>query len=787
MKYLPRFFYLVMFLLVTKISFSKNPHPVNTGSPLYLSTNKELYAPDETVCFQAFLVVGAPNSTALSSIIVELYSCTGYKIISKKLPLLNDMAAGSFTLPGLNDDYYLLYCYTITSDGKRGADFTKKVTVKDNNIANTAPANNLNYAVDDIAVDYFFEGGTFVSELSNNILIKTTTQGNKPVSVFGKIVNEKDEVVSVFKTNEQGIINASCIPYQREKLSIIIKDNLNNIKKVALPVASSEGVILKVLYVEKSIFYVAQLNSRTYATPKEYTLNLIYNNDIIFQSTLKFCDGKCQIKDELPIADLPDGYLTFSITDNDNKKYAERLFYNSVNSSKINSIKLVDSIAKKTYNIDLPNYISGKGYIAVNAGEKNKLDLIDANAAYIGQNLETPALNNVVDFNKFNDFLISLKSPVADAANNQPAQNQFLTISGTLYNRDDKPIKNKKVNIIINDSKTKNRMYETETDEKGRLRLANLLFYDTATVYYQLANKSEEKNNVKLLLDKNTDFFIQQNNGKIKEFLCANTVDENNSSGLINTKNEDKKLIAAKNSKILDGVTVKSTIQAKTDKEVFVDKHVSGGFNFTPMVREEFDFISNPKDEIDYESVANFISGRLPGIQIRNIKPKKDDFNIIDMKLINLDILLLDRTHPPVQIYIDETEVGPEELPFIFVRDCALIRFYGTGWRPRSGGPSGGTLVIYTRRGNEHSEKLIKGLPKLKMQGYDFDKSQINNSTQPANYKKLFWEPNYSFAGNKIIYVNLLPEIKGNTVEVKMEGINDNNIPFTFIKKITVD
>ena len=73
------------------------------------------------------------------------------------------------------------------------------------------------------------------------------------------------------------------------------------------------------------------------------------------------------------------------------------------------------------------------------------------------------------------------------------------------------------------------------------------------------------------------------------------------------------------------------------------------------------------------------------------------------------------------------------------------------------------------------------------MQGYDSDKSQINNSTQPANYKTLFWGSNYSFAGNKIVYVNLSPEIKGNTVEVKIEGINNNNIPFTFIKKITVD
>ena len=663
-----------MFFLITKISFSKNPNPVNTSSRLYLSTNKEMYAGDETVCFQAFLVAGTPNRTVLSSVIVELYSCTGYKITGKKLPLLNDMAAGSFTLPGLYDDYYLLYCYSITSDGKRGADFTKKVTIKDNNISNTAPANNLNYAANDIAVDYFFEGGTFVSELSNNILIKTTTQSNKPVSVFGKIVNEKDEVVSVFKTNEQGIINTSCIPYQSEKLWIIIKDNLNNIKKVALPVASSEGVILKVLYVEKSIFYVAQLNSRTNATSKEYTLNIINNNDTIFQSALKFCDGKCQIKDELPIADLPDGYLTFSITDKDKKKYAERLFYNSVNSSKINSIQLIDSVTKKTYYIDLPNYISGKGYISINAGEKNKLDLIDANAAYIGQSLETPGLNNVVDFNKFNDFLISLKSPMADAVNNQSAQNQFLTISGTLYNTDDKPIKNKKVNIIINDSKTKNRMYETETDEKGRLRLANLLFYDTATVYYQLANKSEEKNNVKLLLDKNTDFFVQQSNGKIKEFLCADKVDETNSSGLINTKNEDK-LIAAKNSKTLNEVMVKSAIQTKTDKEVFVDKHVSGGFNFTPTMRSEFDFISNPKDEIDYESVADFLRGRLPGIRVRKIPPFE-----IDVELVNLDITLLDGSHPPVQVYVNETELGPDELTSIFVRDCALIRFYGTGW-----------------------------------------------------------------------------------------------------------
>ena len=108
MKGFVKFSTVVILLFISTTGFTKRPEPVSNNNQLYLTTNKEMYAPAETICFQAFLVNARANIS--TSIFTELYDCSGNKILSKKLPLENNMASGSFVLPALPNDYYLLYC-----------------------------------------------------------------------------------------------------------------------------------------------------------------------------------------------------------------------------------------------------------------------------------------------------------------------------------------------------------------------------------------------------------------------------------------------------------------------------------------------------------------------------------------------------------------------------------------------------------------------------------------------------------------------------------------------------
>jgi hypothetical protein len=764
-----------MLLLLTTYGFSKKPGPVKNNNQLYLTTNKELYVPAETICFQAFLVNA--RATISTSIFTELYDCSGNKILSKKLPLENNMAAGSFVLPALANDYYLLYCYILGSNGKPELDFIKKVAIQESAIVSSTSVNK-NFNAADLNVEYYFEGGNFVNELNNNVLIKTSTRNNSPISVSGKIINQKNEVISIFNTNEQGFININVIPFKNEKCAILIKDNLGNVKDIPMPAAAEEGISFRMFTFEKSVFYTAQLLAQSYSTPLNYTLEVLQDNQLIFQSDLKFDEGKSQLNEEINNQNLPEGYLNFRIRDVNKKVYVDRLYYNSNSAEKSNAVEINDTVNHKIYSVALPDYVSGTGCISINAVEKNKNSLLQTGNYRFGQALHLPELNQDINFSKYNDYLISVKDISAGSNDSINTATNLLTLGGTLYSQENTIVKNKKVNIIIKESKSKSQFYEASTDKNGRLQIDNLLFFDTATVYYQLADKSEGKNSVKLVLDKIPNVYVAEGNEKIKDFLCVTANDI--SSKIIKSAIID----SSKNSKTLSEVIVKTKLAPeKTDKENFVEKYVSPKANFSGF-KDEFDFITNPKEALNNETIEEFLRSKITSLRI------DIDYANLKTKLFNPNVINPFNGAPaPVQVYLDDTQIdenGTVFVDFLTLRiaDIALIRYYGLGFRPNPGGPSGGTIMIYTRKGDEHSDKPVVGLPKLKIAGYDSDISQVDNAKQPAGYKTLYWKPNYSFGGKAIIYTSFLPETNNKNIEIKIEGINNDKIPFTFIKNI---
>lgn len=773
MKLFFKFSAVVIFLLLSTTGFAKKPGPVCNNNQLYLTTNKEMYAPEETVCFQAFLVNA--RATISTSIFTELYDCSGNKLLSKKLPLENNMAAGSFILPALPNDYYLLYCYTLNPNGKTELDFIKKVAVQRNALVAGSLANK-NFTAADLDVQYFFEGGNFINELNNNVLIKTSTRNNSPVAVSGKIINQKNEVVSIFNTNEQGFININLIPFKNEQCTILIKDNQGNVKNIPMPVAAPEGLSFRMFSFERSVFYTAQLLSASYNTPLNYSLDVFQDDQLIYQSSLKFDDGKSQLSEEIDNKNLPEGYLSFRIRDENKKLYADRLYYNSNSVEKSNTIEITDTVTRKTYTVALPEYISGTGCISINAVEKDKSSLLQSSAASFGQALHLPELNKDINFSKYNDYLISVKDIANGSSDSVTTATNLLTLGGTLYSKENAIIKNKKVNIIIKERKNKSQFYEASTDKNGRIQIDNLVFFDTATVYYQLADKSEGKNTVKLVLDKMPDVHITEGTEKIKDFLCVTANEINGTVGSL------AKMDSSKNSKTLGEVIVQSKLApVKTDKQSFIEKYVSPKFNFSGF-RDEFDFISKPMNEISTQNLASFIRSKIS----------------VRVDIMNLGVVIYNTAvrNPftgkaaEVQVYIDDTQIGDDVIGLgdallnLTVDDIALLRFYGPGWRPNTGGESGGTIMIYTKRGNEHPDKPVIGLPKLKLAGYDTDLSQVDDSKQPADYKTLYWKPNASFGGKTIIYTSFLPDTNNKDIEIKIEGINNDKIPFTFIKNI---
>jgi hypothetical protein len=76
-------------------------------------------------------------------------------------------------------------------------------------------------------------------------------------------------------------------------------------------------------------------------------------------------------------------------------------------------------------------------------------------------------------------------------------------------------------------------------------------------------------------------------------------------------------------------------------------------------------------------------------------------------------------------------------------------------------------------------------MPSLRFTGYSNDQPAQHELRTTDTYRAIVWKPGYSFAGNQVIYASLPADTKDKSIEIRIEGINNDKIPFTFIKNIT--
>lgn len=105
----------------------------------------------------------------------------------------------------------------------------------------------------------------------------------------------------------------------------------------------------------------------------------------------------------------------------------------------------------------------------------------------------------------------------------------------------------------------------------------------------------------------------------------------------------------------------------------------------------------------------------------------------------------------PMNVFLDESQVSASDVANIPMSEIAMVKLYSTGFIGAESGGAGGTLAIYTKRGDDFAR--IPGednLFKLKLEGYapikEFfspDYSLKNSVQRGADMRTtLYWEPN---------------------------------------------
>ncbi|MBK9484027.1 MAG: hypothetical protein IPO01_02035 [Chitinophagaceae bacterium] len=217
------------------------------NTKLHITTDKEKYNAAEIIQFQVFLL--NPSAKINNTLFVELMDCNGNRLTKQMLPFSFNVSSGHIELPETGKaEFYLLYCYVNNTDSMECSS-VKKVFIKNNNGAQQKKASNK------INVSHFFEGGTFVAESPNNILIQCTDENLNPVITKGKITNGKGNIYAVFETNDLGYAKVLLNPEEKVRYYIEVKDKNSNEGLKVVPIAAASGITLNTTITQSSIIY----------------------------------------------------------------------------------------------------------------------------------------------------------------------------------------------------------------------------------------------------------------------------------------------------------------------------------------------------------------------------------------------------------------------------------------------------------------------------------------------------------------------------------------------------
>lgn len=753
--------FLLLFLLFSTFA---GPNAFAGNGKLYVATNKEIYNSLESIQFQIFLL-NEPNSN--KTVFAELLDCKGNKLAKKMLPLTSGISWGNLKIPQTDTAaFYILYCYVISKDTVE-IDCNKRIYIKHMDVAENSKGS---------IISFFTEGSTFVALMPNKLLISFKDESGNPLAGNGKITDSKNYAITSFVIDESGYATAVFKPDYDVSYFIVIKDKAGKETRKELPPVARSGVNLTVTTDKDSITYSAYSLTGD-KDLLDYKLDILVDGKTVYKSDINFVLGFSVIQETIVLKDLQAGFLTFRLTDTKNKLYAQRVIYNPSENSDSVLLKISDTISKKTATVKIPGFVNG--YSFLNILKKNSPG--EPANKYFKDYVEQPVIFSYAGNEiSLNDILIATDKqpplPVTQPTNENP----FLTLQGTAYNSEGKLLKNEKLNLVFLRRNLKKEYKVVTTDRNGKFEMSSLIFYDTVKVYYQLADNSDEKNDIRIDLKVSPDDHFTGYASNYSLFTCSDNIVQETEPGTKKENNINPADTTLKKGKTLKEVIVNTRKEKpKTDSQKFIEENVSAQHNQSNLMRNEFDFIANPQ-VIDSRSIFEFLQGR---------------FSLSIHISSNGKIRMNTTSGEGIGVYLDDMDVTGDldMVAQLLVRDVALVRYYSLPLKPRlqstgskygaSSGGSGGDLMIYTRRGFTSTEQAVKGLPKTVIIGYNED-DPVNNSPASNTTQCLYWKPNWIPQKEQTIYVGLPADGTEKNVQLIIEGINQSQSPFTFTKSL---
>ena len=299
---------------------------------LYLHTDRGIYFQGDTVWFKAYYLYGQTHQfiSGCYSMYVDLVDKNGQTIKSLVLPITNGVTAGNISIPAsLEPGNYLFRAFTDFQRSIGEETFFHK-TLKISKVQSSSEptedhSTKKQQRKPETDVAFLPEGGFLLAGQKNTVGLKAVDENGKSISVQGKILNSKEEVVKLFATKYKGMDTIHFNPGAGE----IYKVRIENYPDYEYEISDIKKDGIKIEFVGESrdnLLFRATTNS-TLFQGENYYFAIMHLGRVIFYK--KFIQNKKDFQITVNRAALPAGINRLVLLNEQLKPISERLYFST--------------------------------------------------------------------------------------------------------------------------------------------------------------------------------------------------------------------------------------------------------------------------------------------------------------------------------------------------------------------------------------------------------------------------------------------------------------------------
>lgn len=721
---------------------------------IYLQYDKSSYYNGETIWFKAYVMEGLYPTEGSKTLYIDWIAENGAVLSHTVCPIVDAATNGQFEVPAeYKGDFVHVRAYT-----KWMLNFdTAFLYSKDIRIL-TKEAVTVKTPVGIIpALSFFPEGGDLVAGISNRVAFKANDQFGRPVSVKGKLLDNKGATITSFASVHDGMGSFLFTPQNGSSYTVKWTDEKRTEHTSQLPAIKPSGISMQVAIDGKK--RIITINRSTELSSSLEQLHLIgtMNHGLALKNDISLVTGT-SARRVIPTDNLVTGILTLTLFDANWNAIAERItFINNDDYSFQPQMEVQRwGLGKRKRNeieIQVPKELQDANLaISVTdvAIEKDTSDNIIShfllsgeikgkvnNPAYyfsnnsdsVKQHLDLVMLTNGWRRFKWED-LVKGKLPEIK----YPKDSTYLTLSGKVFGVANSQLTGKEsIALIVKEKDSLSRMLIMNINREGSFGDPNIVLFDTLKVYYSLKAKFLKAAEARFM----TERLPTPNYAAFsKNFVYTNKLfDTTGTARHRMLADKALEILAIDRGHIMETVVIETT--RKPQVKILDEKYTSGMFSGGDTY--QFDLV-NDKLANAYADIFSYLVGKVGGLMINPTSSPPS---------------LSWRGETPV-VFLDEMQMDTDMLSSIPVADIAYVKVFRPPFMGAVGGGSGGAIAVYTKKGNDQtpgkgglSSNTVAGYSPIKQfysPNYDtFDPKNDHLDIRTT----LYWNPLVSTSQNK--------------------------------------